>query len=77
MNAATHSAGSETGSFCRASKARVLLVATTDQDVRLARVAFCWSGVKGDQKPDQPSQMIVTLDHLTNYLLPMIFKVRT
>ena len=28
---------SETGSFCRASKARVLLVATTDQDVRLAR----------------------------------------
>ena len=40
-------------------------------------VAFCWSGVKGDQKPDQPSQMIVTLDHLTNYLLPMIFKVRT
>ena len=37
MNAATHLAGSETGSFCRASKARVLLVATTDQDVRLAR----------------------------------------
>jgi hypothetical protein len=28
--------------------------------------AFWWSGVKGDQKPDLPSRMIVTLDHLTN-----------
>jgi hypothetical protein len=53
--------------------ARVLLVATTDRMSVWPVVAFCWSGVKGDQKPDQPSRMIVTLDHLTNYLLPMIF----
>ena len=46
---------------------KVLLVATTDQDVRLARGRLLLvRRVKGDQKPDLPSRMIVTLDHLTN-----------